>query len=157
MRLLVFSDSHGSVNMLDRALRAEKKTTHVFFLGDVTDDIEELIPEYKDKIFHTVSGNCDFFKKYPTFDTVKVGDVNIFMAHGHTFEVNYGTDKLLQAAKTQGAQIALYGHTHINSIEYKDGVYIINPGSVSRSRNGANSYAVIDILDNGILPAVKNL
>ena len=66
----------------------------------------------------------------------------------------------LLAAKTarqNGCDIALYGHTHIANILYEDGIYIVNPGSCSQSRNGKESYAVIDIEPNGIMPIIVEL
>ena len=40
-------------------------------------------------------------------------------------------------------------------ILYEDGRYYVNPGSLSKARDGSrNSYAVIDIEENGILPNI---
>ena len=63
-------------------------------------------------------------------------------------------DLLLLDARKCKVSAALYGHTHISRISYEDGLYIVNPGSVSRSRNGPNSYAVIDITEKGIMPII---
>lgn len=159
MRLLVISDTHGRVALIDRVLRREKDAKEVFFLGDVVRDIEEVVFEHTDRNFHIVRGNCDYFCSYPLFDIVeyKTEGVCVYMTHGHTHSVKSGTEVILEAAKGVGANIALYGHTHIANIEYRDGVYIINSGSLALPRNGAASYAVIDITKAGILPAIKNL
>ena len=102
---------------------------------------------------------CDYFCNYPLFDIVeyKTAGICVYMTHGHAHSVKSGTDGILEAAKGVGANIALYGHTHIANIEYRDGVYIINSGSLALPRNGAASYAVIDITKAGILPAIKNV
>ena len=155
MRLLVISDSHGSGVTVDRIIRKESAAKEIFFLGDVVSDIEDLVYEYTDRNFHIVRGNCDFCSMLPSFDIVKLEELNIFMTHGHNYGVKSGTDALAAAAKRAGCRIALYGHTHVSDIKYENGLYIVNPGSVSRSRGGADSYAVIDIMPSGILPAVK--
>lgn len=155
MRLLVLSDSHKKSGVLDRIIRKEQTAKNIFFLGDVTEDIENLKFEYTDRNFYIVSGNCDYFSSYKTFDFITLKNTKILYTHGHHFGVksgNYGA--LLKFAKENGCQIALYGHTHIASITYEDGVYLVNPGSVSLSREGPVSYAVIDILENGILPQI---
>ena len=159
MRLLVISDTHGRAALIDRVLRREKEAKEIFFLGDVVRDIEEVLPEYRDRNFHIVRGNCDYFCSYPSFDIkeYKNEGVSVYFAHGHNHSVKSGTDGILEAAKNVGANIALYGHTHIANIEYRDGVYIINSGSLALPRNGAASYAVIDITKAGILPAIKNV
>ena len=154
MRIVVISDSHGYGSVVDKIIRREKDAEAVIFLGDVTNDIEDFTYEYTDKQFVIVSGNCDIFPQYPYTAVAKFGGVNIFAAHGHTLNVKYGLGSLIQAARQQDCQIALYGHTHVPFTKYEDGIYIVNPGSCARSRDGNNSYAVIDIRDNGILPNI---
>ena len=64
---------------------------------------------------------------------------------------------LKKFAAENGCKIALYGHTHVADREYDNGLYVVNPGSCSCSREGPESYAVIDILDSGILPQIIKL
>ncbi len=154
MRIVVISDSHGHGSIVDRIIRREKLAEVIMFLGDVTSDIEDFTYEYTDKKFYIVSGNCDRFSSYPYSAVARLDNVNVFLTHGHTLGVKAGLGALKQAARQQDCRIALYGHTHIPNIKYDDGLYIVNPGSCSRSREGGNSYAVIDIRDNGILPAI---
>lgn len=158
MRIAVISDSHGRGSIVDRIIRREYEAEVIIFLGDVTNDIEDFTYEYTDKKFFIVSGNCDRFSSdYPYSTVAKLGGIKIFITHGHTLGVKGGTGALSNAARQSGCKIALYGHTHIPNIKYEDGLYIVNPGSCSRSRDGGNSYAVIDIRDNGILPAIIRL
>lgn len=154
MRIVVISDSHGHSTIVDRILRRESAADIVVFLGDVTADIEDLTYEYDAKKFYIVSGNCDRFSSYPYSTVANIGDIDIFITHGHTLGVKGGIGALVTAARQSNCKIALYGHTHIPDIKYDDGLYIVNPGSCARSRDGGNSYAVIDIRENGILPAI---
>lgn len=157
MRIAVISDSHGHGHIVDRIIRRERTADAIIFLGDLTSDIEDFTYEYTDKRFFIVSGNCDRFPSYPYSIVANVGGINIFITHGHTLGVKGGTGALLTAARQSDCQIALYGHTHIPNIKYEDGLYIVNPGSCARSRDGGNSYAVIDIRDNGILPSIVRI
>lgn len=154
MRVVVISDSHGHGTVIDGIINREKQAEVIIFLGDVTSDIEDLVYEYDDKKFYIVSGNCDFFSNYPYSMVADVGDLKIFLTHGHTLGVKGGLGGLITAAKQSECKIALYGHTHVSNIRYEDGLYIVNPGSCARSRSGSNSYAVIDIRENGILPSI---
>ncbi len=154
MRIVVISDSHGHGSIVDRIIRREKDAEAIIFLGDVTGDIEDLSYEYTDKKFYIVSGNCDIFSEYPYTKVIKIENVKIFITHGHTLGVKYGTSALVSAAKQSDCKMALYGHTHIPNIKYEDGIHIVNPGSCARSREGGNSYAAIDIRENGILPII---
>ena len=157
MRLAVISDTHGRAELISRVLLRESEAKEVFFLGDVVSDIEKIIPEFPDRIFHIVHGNCDYFSNYPLFDIVEYPFATVYFTHGHRYGVKYGTEGLLLSAKGAGANIALYGHTHIASVGYKDGVFLVNGGSLALPRDGKPSYAVIDVTDKGILPAVKYL
>lgn len=154
MRIVVISDSHGHGSVVDKIIRREKDAEAIIFLGDVTRDIEDFIYEYDDKKFYIVSGNCDFLSDYPYTMTAELGGAKVFITHGHTLGVKGGIGGLLQSAKQQQCQIALYGHTHVSDVKYVDGIHVINPGSCARSRDGGNSYAIIDIRDNGILPSI---
>ncbi len=155
MRLLVISDSHRRSGVVDRIIQREPNAKHIFFLGDITEDIEDAVYKYTDRNFYIVSGNCDYFSRYKSADTVKISGNKILLTHGHTFGVKSGsTGALIKYSKENGCNIVLYGHTHIANITYENGIYLVNPGSCSCSREGPESYAVIDILDNGILPQI---
>ncbi len=157
MRILVCSDSHRRPGNIRRALQAVPQARDVFFLGDDCADLKEILPDYPDRVFHCVAGNCDFFPTAPLFDEVKIGSERIFYTHGHCFGVKEGTGRLLAEAKKRGCRIALFGHTHIPLLSYEDGVYLVNPGSLSRPRNSEKTFAVLDFLSGSILPSIHPL
>ncbi len=154
MRIVVISDTHGRTGVIDKILSNQPEAKQVFFLGDNIGDIEDFEFLYPEKSFYAVPGNCDFGSFAPNTGVKEVGGVKVFYTHGHTLGVKYITSNLLASAKQNDCKIALYGHTHVSKILYEDGVYIVNPGSASRSREGSESYAVIDITDNGIMPII---
>ncbi len=153
----MISDSHKRSDIVEKILYAQKDSGEVFFLGDCADDIEDLQYIFPDKRFHILSGNCDYFSTFPSTAVTEVGGTKIFYTHGHTLSVKYGEQRLIEAAKQNGCKIALYGHTHISKILYEDGIYVVNPGSCSRARDFHESYAVIDIEENGIMPIIVRL
>lgn len=157
MRIVVISDSHKKTSVIEKILEAQPAACDVFFLGDCAADIEDYQFLFTDKRFHILSGNCDYFSNYPSSGIATVGGKKIFYTHGHTLSVKYGTERLLETARQNGCQIALYGHTHVSKILYEDGIYIVNPGSCSQGRDFHESYAVIDIEPNGIMPVIINL
>lgn len=157
LRVVVISDSHKRSDIIEKILYNQPTATDVFFLGDHASDIEDLQYVFSDKKFHILSGNCDYFSTYPSSGVATVDGKKIFYTHGHTLSVKYGIEQLKRTAIENGCEIALYGHTHISKILYEDGVYIVNPGSCSRGRDFYESYAVIDILENGIMPFIIKL
>lgn len=158
MRIVVISDSHKNTSVIEKILKNQPTAKKVFFLGDNISDIEDFEYLYPQKEFFSVSGNCDYSSFEPSVKLEKIDDINIIYTHGHTFGVKYGTERLLEAAKQRNCKIALYGHTHVSQTVYEDGVYIVNPGSCSKPRDGKKpSYAVIDIEKNGILPVIVEI
>lgn len=157
MRIIVISDSHRNTGVIRDILDSQPDASEVFFLGDVTADIEDMDIEFPDKSFHIVSGNCDFFSNFPTCGIETVAGHRIFYTHGHTLGVKYGIERLLNTARDNCCDIALYGHTHISRTVYENGIYIVNPGSCSQPRDGKKSYAVIDIEKNGIMPIIVRI
>ena len=154
MRILVISDSHRHGMAIEKILYAQPTATHVFFLGDLAGDIEDYQYIFPEKKFHVLSGNCDYFSSFPSSGIEAVGGKKIFYTHGHTLGVKSSTAHLLETAKAQGCDIALFGHTHIPLTLYEDGVWLVNPGSCSSPREGRPSYAVIDIENNGVMPII---
>lgn len=157
MRIIVISDSHGRSSAIQQAINAQPSAKHVFFLGDVLSDIEDFEHFFPDRVLHAVRGNCDFYACAPTQGLVTLGGKKILFTHGHEQGVKGGTSSLLSYAKSLGADIALYGHTHTACTEYRDGIYLVNPGSVSRPRQGKCSYAVLDIVNRQVMPVIVAL
>ncbi len=152
MRLLVLSDSHGRKNLLLKAVELHSEADAVVFLGDGERDIDflkQLHPEIK---LHSVCGNCDYNSSLPTFLLEKFCGKIVYATHGHYESVKYSLAGLKQKAHTCSASIALYGHTHVPDTTYEDGIWYVNPGSISVGR-----YALVDILDNGIMPILCDL
>ena len=131
MRVLVLSDSHGDVYKLRRAIDSQPTAKLIVFLGDGEYDIDSV--------------EC----RVPV---IKVCGKKIYCTHGFRENVKYTTENLISAAKSHGAHIALYGHTHVPVTSYDGGLYLVNPGSV---REG--SFAVIDITDSGIMPIIMKI
>ena len=145
MRLLVISDSHKRGDIVDRIINREDSARHIFFLGDVTADIEDFVYEYTDRTFHIVSGNCDFFSSYPSVSMEKIAGHSILYAHGHTYGVKEGLTAICEAAKERGCDIVLYGHTHKSDYFTEDNIIVMNPGSITRPRNDTFSFGVFEI------------
>ena len=151
-RILVVSDSHGAVDKLDLILASQPQARIVFHLGDGARDLELIKHKYPNKYFHQVAGNCDFYSHLPEEVVDEIEGKRFFACHGHTLRVKYGIISLAEAARSENASVALYGHTHRQDTTYRDGLLIFNPGSV---RYG--EFAAIDVAENGILPVLLNL
>lgn len=159
MRILAISDTHGAAYNLINILEKTDNIDYLIFLGDGIREVENVLKSYPSIKLLTVSGNCDVdpFNLYKESDLVHISGKKIFFCHGHKFYVKSGIGVITQYAKNLGADILLFGHTHTPHLKYDDGLYVINPGSLSKSRTGKNSYALIEIAKNGILPNIVEI
>lgn len=166
LKIVVFSDSHGSPAGMLRAARLHEASADMFIhLGDGLSDIARL-RAMTDKPIITVSGNCDGMymsvsgDKAPPACTIDAHGITLFICHGHTLGVKYSLDALKTEARARGADIALFGHTHVPLQRYipkeEDGegatskpLYLFNPGSASQPRGGSPSYGLIEYRESG--------
>lgn len=142
MKLLVFSDTHGYNRQMLDVVRGNPDAA-VFHLGDGVGDAEMLKLTFPAINVHTVRGNCDAPGPYPPEGRATFGDLTIFYTHGHTYSVKRDLTKLWIAAKTMNARAALFGHTHTPHYEFRAGIHLFNPGSISLSRIDSTTYGQI--------------
>lgn len=79
-------------------------------------------------------GNCDFGVKAPEECIVDFGNNRLFLTHGHRQGVKQGTGWLESTAAVKGCTGALFGHTHVPLCEWRDGIFLLNPGSARSGR-----------------------
>lgn len=154
MRILVLSDTHRQPWNVLEAMSAQHRAQVVVHLGDGAEDMDTAILERQDVLFLTIAGNCDFASLLPYEITRCFDHVKIFMTHGHHYYVKNDLSLLEQKAREEGAQIALYGHTHNPKVEYRDGLYLMCPGSAGGYRP---TYGIIDLTPAGIVCNIVEL
>ncbi|EKU71777.1 metallophosphoesterase [Selenomonas sp. F0473] len=156
MRIGIVSDSHGDVRVFEDMLAVPGAADAELWLhaGDHAADAETL-RLLTEKTVVCVLGNCDYDEDGVYHETsADVGGHRIFLAHGHLFRVEFGTERLVAAAREAGADIAVYGHTHI-AREERGGVTVLNPGSIARPRDERRGSFMLLDLEEGAAPRVK--
>lgn len=144
---LIASDLHGSAywcKKLMEQIEAEKPKK-VILLGDLLyhgprndlpkeydpKQVAAMLNEKKDMLL-CVRGNCEAevdqmmlsFPVLAEYAYLWNGRIGIFATHGHHYHCN------ALPPLTEG-ELLLYGHTHVPLFEKKNGIYCVNPGSVS--------------------------
>lgn len=154
-KLLILSDSHNSRSAVERILHAERDSDAVIFLGDGLRDLEQALALFPRMRVYAVAGNCDYGALEPLDGLAAFDQVIVFYTHGHMYGVKYDLDTLAEAAAARGAEIALFGHTHIPFAEQRGEVFLFNPGSCGRCYTGPDSYGVLR-LDAGKLVSYEH-
>jgi putative phosphoesterase len=151
LRIVVVSDTHGKTARLEEVILQQAKADYFIHLGDCVGDVEEAKFDFPGKMFLNVPGNCDFASPLPVEDEFVVCGKRIFYTHGHKYYVKSGYSRIIHEAVTRHADILLFGHTHAAYTAYENGLYIMNPGSLSHPHTGMPTYGVIDITPAGIV------
>jgi len=151
VKILVISDTHKNIsNARDIIKRIKSKIDLVIHLGDHDTDAEQLKYEFENVAFQYVPGNCDWCSFEDGKKILNVAGKKIMMTHGHDYGVKYSYDGIKKTARDQGAQMVLFGHTHVPYISIEENLLTMNPGSLSLPRGGSTySYGIIDIDEAG--------
>ena len=128
MNVLVVSDSHGKVDKLIQAVE-QVHPGYVLHLGDCQRDLEKLRQAFPMLPMEGVPGNCDYGSCDQPERLLEMGGVRIFMLHGHTRNVKSSPMSALYAAKEYGAQVLLFGHTHVPLVDNDGTLLTLNPGA----------------------------
>ncbi len=160
MKIMFLADLHGSVYYAKEALRLfeEVKADYLWVLGDILyrggwkepreynpRETARLLNQYASQII-AVRGNCDCdadiscfsFPAMAIYSYVILERRRFFLTHGHLY--NDSTRAMLKKG-----DVFLYGHTHLIQAENKDGVFVVNPGSISLPKISSNhAYGLLD-------------
>lgn len=150
MKILVFSDSHGAMHYMDKAIEAEAPD-HLIHLGDYVRDSQQLQRRYPHIPLHFVAGNCDYGAPSPTEQSITLDGIRLFLTHGHRYQVKYMYLRAVYAALEDNAQILLFGHTHRAECFQEKGLWAMNPGAAK-----SGSYGVITVSDGTFQLELKN-
>jgi hypothetical protein len=157
MKLVVFSDSHGRPSPMIETAEQEQPDL-ILFLGDGEADISRLQWALPQIPVVAVAGNCDYGRELPLDRVLEVEGKKIFLCHGHTRGVKQGLGGLIAEGHRQGADLALYGHTHLPKTDWDGNMTILNPGTIGSI--GKKTYGVVEIeggqLRTAILPWEEN-
>lgn len=156
MKCIVFSDSHGSLSYMMKALDMHRDAEVIFFLGDGLSDADSLAESDKSRMWIAVQGNCDFRSSFLGRDVNKTEEIilegkKIVVTHGDMYGVKYGTDGIKNLALSRKADIVLFGHTHTPYEEYANEerpIYFFNPGSIS---SPSYSFGILTVTDGAVL------
>lgn len=161
MKIFILSDIHGSASLLERALGLFQASgaRHLILLGDVMyhgarnplpegydpKRVAEMLGGIADRII-AVRGNCDSevdqmvlnFPITADYSSLLLGGRRVFITHGHLFSET-------SLPPLAAGDAFLFGHTHIPRAEKQNGVYLLNPGSISMPKeNTPRCCALLD-------------
>ncbi|ADO76509.1 phosphodiesterase [Halanaerobium praevalens] len=148
MNFIVISDSHGSLSSWKKAETYFTEADMILHAGDILYhgarnplpvgyDTKGLV-EHLNKIDYNllaVKGNVDALVDdwvlpypLPEFSLIEDNGLRIVIYHGYQHQTDA---ERAEFAKKFGAQMLIYGHTHLPQLKKEAGVILLNPGSIA--------------------------
>ncbi len=151
MKYLIVSDIHGCAPRLEQVLDYfnREKMDMLLILGDILNygprngvpeglnapKIAEMLNALSDRII-AIRGNCDSEVDQMLLDFPIMGDYTLVVDNGKRLFLTHGHNINEQNMPKVGCDIFLYGHTHRQKIEKKDGIVVCNTGSITFPKDG---------------------
>lgn len=159
MKLVIASDIHGSAPAArELALRIDEEAPdRVVLLGDLLyhgprnalpegyspKDVLAVLNGFANRIV-AVRGNCDSEVDQMVLSFPCMADYALVEANGHLLYLTHGhlpgKSPAEPPALAAGSAL-LTGHTHVKTLDERDGVLYVNPGSTSIPKDGSASFA----------------
>ena len=152
MKVLIVSDTHGRHAGIEAAIEREYPFQKLIHLGDA-EGYEEYIEELAKCPIEIVAGNNDFFSNLPDEKIIFIEDFCAMITHGHAYGVSMGYQNIRNEGRVRGVDAVMFGHTHRPFFLQKDGMTILNPGSLSfpRQEGRRGSYMIMEVDVDGKL------
>lgn len=162
MKLLIASDIHGSAAAARALARRveQERPDRIVLLGDLLYhgprnplppsyapmEVAGILNGWADTIV-AVRGNCDsevdqMMLSFPCradYALLEADSRLMHLSHGH-LPGNAPDDP----PRLAPGSVLLTGHTHVKTLDARDGVLFVNPGSTSLPKDGTASYAVYE-------------
>lgn len=153
----ILSDSHGDLELAEEAVSRMGGVDLLLHAGDYYHDALYL-GERCGLPVRGVVGNCDRGVNGPQEELLELEGWRIYLTHGHLYGVKGGLLRLHFRARELGARIAVFGHTHVAQQEQVDGITLLNPGSIARSRLGdRGSFAMLELNESSFEIKIRQL
>ena len=146
MKLAIISDTHGEIDTVVSSIKQIEGIDLLIHLGDYVKDADKIAFKLGIDMIN-VKGNCDMGEdKVREEELIQVKGKKLLLTHGHLYGVKSTLNHIYYRAMELGAHMALFGHSHVQTLERYNGVIFLNPGSPSLPRGGAKgTFVVVEI------------
>lgn len=166
VRLLVISDTHYPSRKIpgkfyelvlnDQGVRLYDGIIHCGDFQEI-DFYEDLIGLGL-PVYAVLGNNYDFMleRQLPRRRLLSFENVNIGLVHGNG-PSSKAIDNARKEFSGESIDLVCYGHSHIADIENIGEVLFFNPGSLTSSRKGLNTYGIIEIDGDNIRLKIETI
>lgn len=143
MKFFVISDTHGKTEKVKQVYARLTGIDYLIHLGDFQRDAIALEKELGVKVI-SIKGNTDGSSSWDDYKILETEFGKILLVHGHMEKVKFSYQNLLYRAQELNCKAVFFGHTHSSFYGEFDGIYLLNPGSLSLPKDSDKaSYAIV--------------
>lgn len=154
MRIGLISDTHNRLR--PEVFDVFDGVDMILHAGDIGDmdiivELETIAP------VHAVMGNTDSSALRPRVQDelqLELEEHRVVVVHGHLLG-SPNADRLRSAYPDAG--VIVYGHTHRQRIDRRDGCVIVNPGAAGAARFDLRPSVAVLTLERGAAPVVEHI
>jgi len=154
LRIFVISDTHGKIDKAVEIYKSLQDIDLIVHLGDHRSDARKM-KEMLNVPLIGLKGNMDGSFSRDGYHILETDFGKIFLAHGHMENVKQNYENIMYKAESLHCRAAFFGHTHIPLFTEAEGLYLLNPGSLSLPTGGRKgSYAVATITKDSLTASI---
>jgi putative phosphoesterase len=154
MRIFVISDTHGRIDKAMEIYKTLDDIDLIVHLGDHWNDAKRMKEQLNVPLIG-VKGNMDGSFARDGYHILETDFGKIFIAHGHMESVKQSYENIMYKAEALQCRAVFFGHTHIPLFAEVEGIYLLNPGSLSLPMGGRKgSYAVATVLADSLSASI---
>ena len=157
MKIGIISDTHGSMAAIRKVLATAPPVECWIHCGDYAMDANALHNMINQTVY-AVSGNCDVMRgpveaKPDCF--LEIEGFKLWVTHGHLYMgETRQISELAWWGQSMEQDIVIF-HTHVPVFKQISGIWLLNPGSPARPREGSHAGFAVLTLNRGHMPAVE--
>lgn len=151
MKIILVSDTHTNSSVLKTVREKFPGADRYIHCGDI------LVSPDKAEGFTTVRGNLDGADYYPMELSFTAGSLRILIKHGHDLFVGAAPDygAVARYARKNGYDAVFFGHSHTYYDGTVNGIRLLNPGSLWKSRDGSPRTFMVVTVEDDVIKAEK--
>lgn len=154
MRIYVISDTHGKIDKAIEIYHTLEEIDLIVHLGDHWNDAKRMKEQLNVPLIG-VKGNMDGSFSRDGYHILETDFGKIFLSHGHMENVKQSYENIMYKAESLQCRAVFFGHTHIPLFCQAEGLFLLNPGSLSLPAGGRKcSYAVATVTSDSIDAAI---
>jgi putative phosphoesterase len=141
----LIADTHGLLR--PEVLETFAGVEHIVHAGDVgSDEVLERLEVIASVT--AVAGNVDggLRRRLPDSVELELAGVRVAVIHGH--QLARRTPAVV-AGQFPGADLVVFGHSHVASVERVEGTLAVNPGAAGPRRFGKPATVALAVLEHG--------